>query len=502
MKLGRNLLVGLANSGWSAFIGMAVVPLYLKYLGLESYGLIGFFATTQALFQLLDMGMAPTVNREIARCTVSGNMHEARSLLHTLEGIYWSLAAVIVVLVFILAPAISQYWLQSKKLSPDTISHAVLLMGLVVATRWPVGLYQGALMGAQRLAVSSSINMVMVTLGSLGAVAVLAYISPTIEAFFIWQAVVGLVYAEAMRRAAWRVLGAEKHLQFDWGSLKRVWRFSAGMSVVALSGVIFTQMDKVILSKLLGLEEFGQYMLATLVVSGLYVLVMPFFNVIYPRFSALVANGNTLQLRELYRLCTRILAAVLFPLAMLLALFAEDLVTVWTGNAAIAAGVAPIIALLAIGSALHGVMYLPYALQLAYGETRLPIYITLTLMALLLPLIVLLTLNRGARGAAMAWLVLHVLYMIIGTWVTHRHLLRGLAVRWIFQDVGIPLVVTTLVGLLGSSAIHFAGDAAYGRLLFGAALAFIAMTLSFAVSPQLRTIVLNRLRWIKSGAGI
>ena len=249
MRLGRNLLVGLANSGWSALIGLAVVPLYLKYLGLESYGLIGFFATTQALFQLLDMGMAPTVNREIARCTVSGNMREARNLLHSLAVIYWSLAVAIVLLVFILAPVISQYWLQSKKLSPNTIFHAVILMGLVVATRWPVGLYQGALMGAQRLAVSSVINMAMVTLGSLGAVAVLAFVSPTIEAFFIWQAAVGLVYAEAMRRAAWRVVGVEKPQRFDVGSLKKVWRFSAGMSVVALSGVIFTQIDKVILSK-------------------------------------------------------------------------------------------------------------------------------------------------------------------------------------------------------------------------------------------------------------
>lgn len=502
MRLGRNLLVGLANSGWSAFIGLAVVPLYLKYLGIESYGLIGFFATTQALFQLLDMGMAPTINREIARCTVSGNMREARILLHTLAVIYWSLAAAIVVLVFILAPFVSQYWLQSKKLTPDTIFHAVILMGLVVASRWPVGLYQGALMGAQRLAVSSGINMAMVTLGSLGAVVVLAYISPTIEAFFIWQAIVGLVYAEAMRRAAWRVVGVEKHQQFDWGSLKRVWRFSAGMSVVALSGVIFTQMDKVILSKLLGLEEFGQYMLATLVVSGLYVLVTPFFNVVYPRFSALVANGNTLQLLELYRLCTRILAAVLFPLAMLLALFAEDLVTVWTGNAAIAAGVAPVITLLAIGSALHGVMYLPYALQLAYGKTRLPIVITMTLVALLVPLIVVLTLKRGAQGAAMAWLVLHVVYMIIGTWLTHRYLLKGLAVRWISQDVGIPFVATAIVGILGSRAIHLVGGAAYGKLLFGMVLALTAVTLSVAVSPQLRTIVLNRLGRMKSGAEI
>jgi O-antigen/teichoic acid export membrane protein len=498
--LERNLLVGLANSGWSALLGLAVVPLYLKYLGIESYGLIGFFATTQALFQLLDMGMAPTINREVARGMASGNLRDARDLLHTLAVIYWGVAAAIVMAVFAIAPAISQYWLQSKSLSPETISHAVILMGVVVAARWPVGLYQGVLMGAQRLAVSSGINIVMVTVANLGAVVVLAQISPSIEAFFIWQAFAGLVYAEAMRRAARRVLGVEVTQKFAWTSLKRVWRFSAGMSVVALSGVVFTQMDKVILSKLLGLAEFGQYMLATLVVSGLYVLVTPFFNVVYPRFSALVAQDDTAQLTDLYRLCARALATALFPLAMLLVLSAEALVLVWTGSAVIAAGVAPVIALLAIGSALHGVMYLPYALQLAYGKTRLPVIITLTLIVLLAPLIVLLTLSFGAKGAALAWLALHVVYVIIGTWLTHRHLLKGIALAWISQDVGIPFAVTVAVGLVGNSFIHTMAHTAYAKLGLGIILALAAALLSITLSPKMRSMVLVRLGWIKGSA--
>ena len=69
MSLRRNLLAGLANSVWSALVSLAVVPFYLKYLGIEAYGLIGFFVTTQAILSLLDMGMAPTINREVALCS-------------------------------------------------------------------------------------------------------------------------------------------------------------------------------------------------------------------------------------------------------------------------------------------------------------------------------------------------------------------------------------------------------------------------------------------------
>lgn len=348
MTIGRNLLAGLSNSIWSALVGLAVVPFYLKYLGVEAYGLIGFFVTTQALLQLLDMGMAPTINREVARCSAAGDLKEAGKLLHTLAVVYWGMAAAIAALILALAPFISEYWLKAGQLSPESVAHAVMLMGLVAACRWPIGLYQGALIGAQRLTVSSAINMTMVTIGSVGAIVVLAFVSPTIEAFFIWQAYVGLVYAIAMRTAAWRIIGRKEQNRFDPGQLKSVWRFTAGMSGIGLTALVFTQLDKVILSKMLGLGEFGHYMLATVIVSGLYVLISPLFNVIYPRFSALVVTGEIEKLVGLYRLGTRMLATLLFPIAMVLALFAEDLVHVWAGDPVIAASVAPIITLLVL----------------------------------------------------------------------------------------------------------------------------------------------------------
>lgn len=490
MTLRRNLLAGLANSVWSALIGLIAVPFYLSYLGIEAYGLIGFFVTTQAILSLLDMGMAPTISREVARCSATGNLKEAGKLLHTLAVVYWIMAGLIALVILVLAPFISGYWLQSKNLSPQTISQAVMLMGLVVACRWPIGLYQGALTGAHRVTVASAINMAMVTLGSFGAVMVLAFISPTIEAFFIWQASVGLVYAITMQAAAWQTIGKTKQNKFEVDELKRIWRFTAGMSAIGFTGLVFTQLDKVILSKMLGLEEFGHYMLATMVVSGLSLLVAPVYNVVYPRFSVLVATGEMEKLTDLYRSGTRLLATVLFPLAMLLSVFAEELLLVWTGSQALASSVAPVISLMAIGSALHGVMYFPYALQLASGMTRLPLIINAILMILLIPLIITFTLKYGPLGGAMAWLTLHALYVLLGTWLTHRNLLEGVGARWLFQDVGIPLMISILVGQLGRH--YLAQNEEYSvfvKLIGGGALVFVACALSILTSRQMRTVV-------------
>lgn len=288
--------------------------------------------------------------------------------------------------------------------------------------------------------------------------------------------------------------------RFDIEKLKSVWRFTAGMSGIGLTALVFTQMDKLILSKMLGLEEFGHYMLATVVVSGLYVLITPVYNVVYPRFSALVATGDTDKLVDLYRLGTRLLVGTIFPIAMVLAVFGHELVLVWTGNPAIASSVAPVIALLAIGSGLHGAMYFPYALQLAYGMTRLPLTINVILMMVFLPLIVYFATTYGAFGGALAWLVLHVMYMLLGTWLTHRRLLKGVGAGWLLQDIGIPLMLTSLIGVLGYLTVHDNEYPVFVKLVCGSLLALLAMLLSIATSKQLRAAIQNALRWKKIAA--
>lgn len=494
LSLKQNFSVGLLASVWSAILGFAMVPIYLKYLGIESYGLIGFFTTTLAILSLLDMGLAPTINREVARFTALGESHKAAKLLHTLSVVYWSMAFFIIIMIVVLAPYIAEYWLKSKQFTSQTITYVIMLMGLVAASRWPVGLYQGALMGAQRQAVSSYVNIIMSTFSSLGTFMVLALLSPTIEAFFIFQACVGIMYAIAIRWITWRIIGRLSSIKFDITELKRVWRFSAGMGAVSVISLILTQLDKVLLSNMVGLVEFGHYALATVVVSSLAILFMPVFNVIYPRFSALVATGELDKLSQAYRLVTRLLATVLFPIAMLLVSCSQELVLIWTGNAEIAKNVAPIISLLAIASALHGVIYIAYALQLAFGLARLVLTISIILLTILFPLIIIFVLKYGVLGGALALLLLHMLSLFFGTWLTHRSVLKGLWGRWLFQDVGIPLAISAVLGVASYLITKSMNNAVYLKLTIGLISALVAVSASVLLTPQFRMAVLNTLK--------
>ena len=88
MSIRNNILANVAGRVWVALMNFAFVPVYLRCLGAEGYGLIGVFATMMSIFTVLDLGFGATVKRELARLggTPDG-LSEARTLLRTLEAV-------------------------------------------------------------------------------------------------------------------------------------------------------------------------------------------------------------------------------------------------------------------------------------------------------------------------------------------------------------------------------------------------------------------------------
>jgi len=359
-----------------------------------------------------------------------------------------------------------------------------MLMGLVVACRWPVGLYIGALMGMQRVALSSMINTAFGTLSSLGTVAVLILVSPTIKAFFIWQAFVGVCYALVMHIVAWRIVeGNHEKRHFSLDDLKRIWKFTAGMSTLAITGVVLVQIDKVILSKLLSLQSFGHYVLAGVVANSLYITLTPLFNAIYPRMTALVSSGEIKKLENLYKTGTSLFLSIFFPIVLTGVFYSQDFLFLWTRDLSLAENTATICSLLLLGTGLNGAMHFPFALQLAYGNAKIPVTITSVLILILVPLTFFLALNYGARGGAIAWLILNICYLLLGTWLTHKKLLIGQGWDWLLNCVGLQLLTSAIVISLGWYLTYKSTNFFY-NFIWGGCFMLLSVIINYLFMPK------------------
>jgi O-antigen/teichoic acid export membrane protein len=488
LNLSGRLLAGWTNAAVTALVNLGMVPVYLHLLGSEAYGLIGFFTTALSLMQVFDLGLATTVNREVARAWAAGRAHDAAPLVRLLGLVYGAVAAATALAAMAAAPFLTRHWLRPSVLAPEQITTALALMGLALAVRWPIGLFQAALFGGQRQAQASVIGIATTLLTAAGALTLLLW-RPDVQVLFAWYSAVGLAQLAWLRQAAWAALGGVPQRRGDWAQLLSLWRFSAAVAGINAIGLWFMQFDKVLLSTMLPLAQYGHYMIAVAVANAMYVMVTPVFQTVYPRFTALHAAGESARLQRLYRLLTTLVAAIAFPLAMLLILWGQGIVALWTGDASLAAEVAPVLALLAAGSGLHTVMFILYANQLAMGAAALALRISLGLLVVQAPMVWLLTLRWGATGAAAAWLALHVIYLLSGSWITHRRLLPQVAGSWLARDVGAPLLICGALGAAAWYGLRGIAHQSAGWMLGGLGLAGVASALVLLSSAGIREYV-------------
>ena len=443
----HNVIANYMGNFWTALMGVIFIPLYIKFMGIESYALVGVFASLLTLFSVLDMGLSATMTREMARLeALDPTGHDTRGLARTLEVIYWSVALFLGLAVIALAGPIAEHWVRPDRLQPAIVKQALMITGGVVAMRWPVAFYAGGLRGLDRQPLLNLIQCSCATLRGLGSVAVLWLISPTIQAFFSYQIIVSAVETLCLAGALWWSLpGRKTEATFSLTHLKRIWRFSAGMTGIALTSVLLSQTDKIILSKMLSLEQFGYYVLAWTVSTLLLRIVDPIDSAVYPTLNRLVARENDPELCHVYHKSCQTQVVLLVPAALVLILFGDAVLTVWSGDSAIVRNTGPILRILAIGMCLNGYMHMPYYVQLAHGWTSLFLYQNLISLILLVPLLVILTRVHQGIGAAYVWVILNAGYVLVVIHIMHHRILRGEQRQWYVRDVGLPTVAALLV---------------------------------------------------------
>ena len=495
----KNIIANVLGKGFSALLSVIFVPIYLKYLGAEAYGIVGVFATLQSVFMLADMGLSGTFTRETARLSVmEDGGQQIRDLCRTFEGIFAAVGFLIVLVVAALSRMIAEHWVNLEHLSVPAVSNSIVLIGVAIGLQFPFFIYQGGLLGLQR---QMHLNALLLSLGflrGLGAVLILKFVDPSIQAFFIWQvAISALQLVAGYILVWWSMPVAIGRPRFDLNLIRPLWRFAAGTAGTILTGILLTQSDKLILTKILPLEKFGYYALAGVVASIPGMIAMPFNNAIYPRFTQLVAAKNFSELTDLYHRSCQVLAVLLLPVGLVVAFFSKELILVWTGNIVTAQNTYLLASILMIGSTLMGLMIIPYALQLAFGWTRLGLYLNIIAVLTLIPAMIWLVSIYGTLGACFVWVALYSGQVIVMIHLMHRRILLGEKWKWYVDDVAKPLLAPLAIVIIGRLFIDEAMSKPLLVVSIGSIFLF-AVCASGMCTAQLRGLVFIKIPSLRS----
>ncbi len=379
----KNILVNFAGKGVSVLLSLICIPLYIHFLGIEGYGEIGIFYTFMSVINMFSLGLAPIITREMAR------NRESFELLGMVEITYLVLGCGI-----ILCAGEKFTW----------------IMALIIALQMLYCVYDAALMGMQRQVQANVWNVVFAVIRAFGA------FSPTLNIFFLWLAIVTLLQAVVFRCFLYR-----NFPKWNFPLLKQYKNMLLESSGNSILGQILTQIDKIVLIRMVSLEAFGYYCVASSICNSISHVVFPVIQSFYPTFSEYFALNRNVD--AAYKFGMKILCFLVVPIGTVLCFFSKQILLLWTQNSVIAEHTYKIVILLSIAKTLEGMVQLPWSLTFAFGWRKGVLYQQFISLLIMVPSMIWAIIHFGSLGACVVLIVINLGYLLIGVPMIHKRVL-------------------------------------------------------------------------------
>jgi len=233
--LKASLISSYLSQVYISLIGLVLMPVDLNFMGAEAFGLVGFFIMLQNWLQLLDLGLTPTLAREMS--LFRAGVQSAEDTWGKLRSLEWILGglAVVCVLVFWLSQRwIANDWLNLKTIDAELVTSCIFLMSLSGTLRWLTGLYRAGLIGLERQLLVNSLLAFSSTFKFVVVIPILAISIVPSLAFFQFQMIVGVLELMIFARMLYQSLpGRSRSILPSLIALKIMWPTASAMAFMA-----------------------------------------------------------------------------------------------------------------------------------------------------------------------------------------------------------------------------------------------------------------------------
>ncbi len=378
------------------------IPIYIKFLGIEGYGVIGIYIVFFTFLTFTDFGMTATITRLMAlKDDSTETTRNKKTIFNTFEITYFSVMIVILLLSLIfLDPISSNFFNESDGVIQDKI-FIFFLMIWSLFFQLPSSLYVGALMGLNR---QQTANILMSTAAlARGIFAILfLYINPSLESFFCSQILVNISYLIILKTSVQKSLtGTNTVKRFDIKVLKDNLTFTSNMALLSILGIILSNSDKLFIANLLSLRDIGLYTLA-FNLSTLPIMICQIISVSsYPKIIEEVENFQALSFSKFYQGLNTLMATILIPLCLTLTFFNYHISYAWIGDMEISRDVYFYAVILVAAQTIQGSTMIAYYFALSRQVTLPQIVIALFSAVILLPVMYFSIIKYELLGASL-----------------------------------------------------------------------------------------------------
>ncbi len=396
------------NVGWNflgqvlpGIVGLVATPTIVHGFGDVRFGLLTLAWLVVGYFSLFDFGLGRAVTHAVASALTSNDDEQTGQIVWTslyLLGVFGVVGGIVLAVV---APWVVTHLLH---VSPDLQSEALQVF-LILALSVPfvvvaTGL-RGVLEGAQAFSWSNAFRIPLGVLGFLIPVATLRVsrsLAPTIWGLLA----VRVVTSAALFWGIGRVLpGVRRPRPFTKASAQALLRFGAWITVSNIVSPLMVSMDRFVVGSMISLAMVTYYATPFEAISRVLIIPGAVGAVIFPALAS-AYNVDRGQMVRVYRTAGRAIFAGVFPVALVAACFAPELLRLWLGGA-FPERSSLVLRVFTIGIAFNSLAYVPYALVQSVGRSDLTAKTHIAELVVYIALLFGMIKVGGINGAAVAW---------------------------------------------------------------------------------------------------
>ncbi|MET3107578.1 O-antigen/teichoic acid export membrane protein [Oxalobacteraceae bacterium GrIS 2.11] len=443
ISLNKNILANFIGVAVTTLLTLIVVPFYLKNLGPAAYGLVGISTMIQGWIMLLNAGLAPVAGRQAAQAHIGAvDWASTARFFRTVDWFLIAISLPIIVLAFVLRYWLAEHWLGKNNLGADTIALSIVLLVIMTLIRLATNVSRGIIANVEAQ-IWLNLNLIFFNfLRFAVSIPLVAHWQSITTLFYWWVFVAIAEYVSVQLKIARLVPVNMPYFVFDFNELKKHGKMAATLALTSSIWVVITNLDKLLLSGILSLADYGYFNVATLLAGGVLSLTQPISQAFQPRLTKAFTQGGVDEACLELRRCTRWVILLIMPVGAVIFAMPESILYLWTRDHAVAANAAMILRGYVLGSTLIAVGSILYIYQVAIGNVRWHLRGNLMFALILFPTLPVVVKLYGAQGAAWLWAGFNLFLFIFWNAILLKKLARPLYPAWLVTDTLYPMLIS------------------------------------------------------------
>lgn len=411
----------IVSRGISIAVSAISIPLTVRYLGAEMYGVWVTIGTTLAMLAVMDIGIGNTLTNSISEAYALGSKQLAG--LYTASA-FWMMFALALFLGGIGYPLwhvlsfgsifnIHDPFAIRQSRDAVGVAYVLFLLGL------PVNLINRILGGYQQLQIANYFSAAGAVLSLLAIVATTYFRGGLVVLVLAYS---GSLLFSSMICMFWLFFSHMPWLlpnlsKVHIATAKQMLSFGGMMFLLQISGLIVFNSDNLVIAHFMGPSQVTPYNVTWRLVGYAAILQTLLMPALWPAYSEAIVRGDATWVRSTYR--QTMWATMLFASAFCLVflLFGKSFIRIWASPEAVPSE--GLLIAMCVWTLISTMMNNEATVLVAANEIRLQTWLSLVAAAVNLFLSILLVQRIGAIGVILGTIVSYVL-VLIGpqTWKT------------------------------------------------------------------------------------